>query len=524
MATVSVLVVGAGPTGLLAAAELLRRGVDCLLIDAHEQAMGWDRATVVHPRSLEIFEQLRIVEPFLAAGVRQHKVHIRSAGASLGEIDLSLCGSRYSFNMGISEEVTERILADHLLSMGGRIVRATRLVGLEEGDNGVLATLEHEGIKSEVLAQWVIGCDGHNSTVRTIAGIVEEGHDIPDPWAVFDASVHGWTESFEANYAYLDDIPVVLTSLPGGRWRVYLRPASGESDLANDALSTLRRYLPEARFEEVANPTRFQCHTKVAQRYRSGRMLLAGDAAHTCSPAQGHGMNSGLQDAFNLAWKLALVCQGHCSDRLLDSYQAERRPVAEMITESGDATDSGQMIRGPARRHQRDTAIRAAFSDPQSRHHEAVAEAELDIDYADSPIVMGDRSGPILPGQRLPDGIGILLAEGGTGRLYQLADRAGHTALVLGSRVTANAELAEVRRRVEAASDGAIIEAIISIAARPDAPSADVSLDQVAADRFGPDGVTLLVVRPDGHVGLCVVRDHAAALAAYAGLLRSGGI
>ena len=149
---------------------------------------------------------------------------------------------------------------------------------------------------------------------------------------------------------------------------------------------TLRRRsaatCPAIGFDDVANPTRFHCHTKVATRFRSGRILLAGDAAHVCSPSQGHGMNSGLQDAFNLAWKLALVCQGHCAPALLDSYEAERRPVAEMITASGDAVEHAQTVTDPAERRARDETLRAVFADPTSRHHEAIAEAELDIDYA----------------------------------------------------------------------------------------------------------------------------------------------
>jgi 2-polyprenyl-6-methoxyphenol hydroxylase-like FAD-dependent oxidoreductase len=249
--------------------------------------MGWDRATVVHPRSLEIFEQLGILEPLLAAGVKQRHAYIHADGEALGEIDLGLCGSRYPYNIGVSEEVTERILTDYLTGLGGQVTRGAKLAALAEREDGVLATIENGGTATDILARWVIGCDGHHSTVRTIAGIEQDGHDIPDPWAVFDSGVSDWPQSFEANYAYLDDIPVILTALPDKRWRVYMRPSSPQSDLVAEALSTLRRYLPGARFEAIANPTRFQCHTKVARRFRSGRILLAGDAAYTCSPAQG---------------------------------------------------------------------------------------------------------------------------------------------------------------------------------------------------------------------------------------------
>ncbi len=514
MTTVDVLVVGAGPTGLLLAAELHRRGVACLLVDAHERPMDWDRATVVHPRSLEIFESLGIVEPLLAAGVKQRRARIHAGGDVLGEIDLSLCGSRYPFNIGISEEVTEAVLTDYLVRQGGAVTRATKLVGQQDRGEGILATLDHGGVCRDILARWVVGCDGHHSAVRALTGIEQDGHDIAEPWAVFDAGIDGWAESHEANYAYLDETPIILTALPERRWRVYLRPSSPESDLVADAASTLRRYLPAARFEAVANPTRFQCHTKVAQQFRRGRVFLAGDAAHTCSPAEGHGMNSGLQDAFNLAWKLALVCHGPCSDRLLDSYHAERRPVADTVTTSGDAAENAQMVEGMEERRARDAAIRSAFADPATRHHEAVAEAELNIDYAASPIVLGDRHDLLWPGQRLPDAIPVWSAEAGAGMLHHHVNRGGHTAVLIGNSGTTGDDLIRVRDDLARAVDGRLIEATVAFTANAAVPDVGGRIEPAVANGLGVDKILLLVIRADGHVGLRADRNHAAALSA----------
>ena len=150
---------------------------------------------------------------------------------------------------------------------------------------------------------------------------------------MFDATLQGWADTYEGTFVYLETLPVILTALPGQRWRVYMRPISDESDLVADAAATLRAYLPAVSFVDVENPTRFHCHTKVAAKYRSGRVFLAGDAAHLCSPSEGHGMNCGLQDAFNLAWKLSLVHHGAADPVLLDSYEIERRPVGR----EGDA-------------------------------------------------------------------------------------------------------------------------------------------------------------------------------------------
>jgi 2-polyprenyl-6-methoxyphenol hydroxylase-like FAD-dependent oxidoreductase len=330
-ADVDVLVVGAGPTGLLLGAELWRREVTCLVVDANPEPMHWDRATVIHPGSLEMFDALGLVDRFLEEGVPQRAVRIHSDGALLGELDLAASGSTYGFNLGLSEEVTESILTDHLRGQGGDVTRDARLVGLDHHGEGVIASMEQSGAVGTVAARWLVGCDGFHSATRDLVGIGFTGTDIVAPWAVLDATCDGWNGDFEANYAYLDTTPVILTALPGRRWRIYLRPSSPTADLLADATHTLTRYEPQVRLVDVENPTRFHCHTKVAARYRAGRVLLAGDAAHVCSPAQGHGMNSGLQDAVNLGWKLALVCRGEAEPALLDSYETERRPVAVMI-------------------------------------------------------------------------------------------------------------------------------------------------------------------------------------------------
>ena len=519
---VSVLVVGAGPTGLLLAAELSRRGVKCRIIDSNPAPLHWDRATVVHPRSLEVFDSLGIIEPLLASGVKQRMAKLHSAGSVLGAIDLSICGSRYGYNLGVSEEVTESILTEYLHQQGGKVIRSTTLVELEDDDAGLVATIQRGRNMERVSVQWVVGCDGYHSSTRRLSGIEMTGHEIAEPWAVFDVTLAGWPDSYEAIYAYLDEIPVILTSLPQQRWRAYVRPSSPESDLVADAASIIKRYHPMLDFKDVSNPTRFHCHSKVAKRYRSGLVLLAGDAAHVCSPAQGHGMNSGLQDAFNLVWKLALVCQGHCSPALLDSYQAERRPVAEMIVDSGDAAERAQGERDPAGRRARDEALRAVFSDPTSRHHESVAEAELDIDYGGSPIVIGNPNEALAPGQRLPDTIEISLASGETRVLHELTFRAGHTALILGGSSLGSDKLSQLDRSIRARRNASIIEETAALATRAENGYPRARIAPAASERLGIGEVTLLVVRPDGHVGLRADHDHLEALTAYQELLVSG--
>ena len=156
----------------------------------------------------------------------------------------------------------------------------------------------------------MVGCDGFRSSVRDLACIDFLGTEVESPWAVFDAAIEGWHEEYDLTFAHLDLPTVILTPLPGRRWRVYVRPESEQAIWSarpptSSAGTTRRSPSPTSR-----DPVRFRCHSRVASRFKVGHVLLAGDAAHACSPTEGHGMNTGLQDAFNLGWKLALVCHG----------------------------------------------------------------------------------------------------------------------------------------------------------------------------------------------------------------------
>jgi 2-polyprenyl-6-methoxyphenol hydroxylase-like FAD-dependent oxidoreductase len=563
-----VLVVGAGPTGLTLAIELRRRGVDVMLIDALEAPQHWDRATVVHPRSLEVFEALGIVDEFLAAGAPQRAARLHSAGEVLVEVDFSRSGAPYAYNVGLSEEATERFLTRKLESLGGQVERSTRLLRMSQDSGGVTATVDRGGREEEVRAKWIVGCGGYHSPVREAVGIELEGHDIEDPWAVFDVTLAGREDDFETTLVYLEETMVILTPLPGHRFRVYTRPTSDDADFVAEAKAVLARYLPGQELTEIENPSRFRCHAKFATRYREGRALLAGDAAHVCSPSQGHGMNSGIGDAFNLGWKLALVCEGDADARLLDSYEIERRPVALGVIAAGEGMEDMGRFDGEEGRARRDAEVRAALSDPETVHTEAVAEAELNVSYRGSPIVMrggaegearedpsltnsgevrsgsslasvkpgggltdpepgdgfsrlgpGGRLSALEPGDRLPDLGPVRAGEGEAEvRLHELTHRTGHTliAVAIGD---GGDELARLHAQLEGlVTRSPVFDAAFALATGTDhLPYGSIHADAAAA--LGVKSLAVFAVRPDRHIGLVAEPATLADVEAYEALV-----
>jgi hypothetical protein len=286
-------------------------------------------------------------------------------------------------------------------------------------------------------------------------------------------------------------------------------------------------YAPEASFVDVENPTRFHCATKIATHYRSGSVFLAGDAAHLCSPAQGHGMNCGLQDAFNLAWKLAMVYKGDAEAGLLDSYEAERRPAAELVAHSGDEFEHALTMTDPAECATRDEAIAAMIADPTARQHEIVAETELNVVYSGSPIVIsdvdGDANGSLAAGQRLPDMVDVRGPDGLMCRLHELAHRAGHTLMLLAGPGADGSEVVDLHAALQrVAAESSVFEAAIGLSSGRDLPAAIGYLEPAAAVLLGVEGSTLLAVRPDGYIGMRAGRDHLSTLERYRTLVCAG--
>jgi len=345
---IDVLVVGDGPTGLMLANQLARRGVRSLIIDRHAEPSLQTRALGVQARTLEIYSHLGIAERALELGTRATGATLwaegrRAAHVPLGDIGRDL--SPYPFLLILGQDDNERLLGEILRARGNDVLWNTELVGMAQRTDHVLATLQRaDGSTFEVTAVWVAGCDGARSAVRSLSGIAFPGAPYEHVFYVADTRTTGTMAAGELNvYLLRNGFHLFFPMRGPDHWRVvgivppHLR---GRDDLDFDAVVPSIRDEVNASlsFRECSWFSTYRIHHRRAGRFRAGRCFLLGDAAHIHSPVGAQGMNTGLQDAYNLAWKLALVVSGQASDRLLDSYEAERIPVAKRLL---DTTDRG---------------------------------------------------------------------------------------------------------------------------------------------------------------------------------------
>jgi 2-polyprenyl-6-methoxyphenol hydroxylase-like FAD-dependent oxidoreductase len=341
-----VLVVGAGPTGLMLANQFARRGVRATIIDRHNGPSLQTRALGVQARTLEIYAHLGIVERALEWGKRATGANLwtqgrRAARVPLGDIGRDL--SPYPFLLILGQDDNERLLGEALRKWGIDVQWNTELVALRQEVDHVVATVKvSNGVERDITAAWVAGCDGAHSAVRRLNGIEFQGAPYEHVFFVADTQASGLMVPDELNvYLWPQGFHLFFPMRGSNHWRVV---GIVPPELREKADLTFDDVAPSVRAEAGAGLSFHSCtwfspyriHHRRAQRFRSGRCFLLGDAAHIHSPVGAQGMNTGLQDAYNLAWKLALVVSGRASETLLDSYADERVPVAEQLLSTTD--------------------------------------------------------------------------------------------------------------------------------------------------------------------------------------------
>lgn len=334
--TTDVLIVGAGPTGLTLATSLARDGHDVTIVDNQAEGDNTSRAAVVHARTLEALESVGVAERLAAQGIHASRFTIRDRDRVLVPVPFGQLPTDYPYTLMVSQAVTEAVLLERLAEFGRRVLRPHTVTALDQDADGVTVTFS-DG--AQVRAAYVVGTDGMHSIVREQAGIAFDGAAYAESFTLADVRLSGGVPADEVVLYFSPAGSMVVAPLPGGVHRIVATvdeaPKEPDAAFAQNLLDTRGPAAERAEVHEVIWGSRFRIHHRVAATYRSGRVLVAGDAAHVHSPAGGQGMNAGITDAIALGGALHGVLTGGSPD-LLDDYGRNRRPVAEHVVKLAD--------------------------------------------------------------------------------------------------------------------------------------------------------------------------------------------
>jgi 2-polyprenyl-6-methoxyphenol hydroxylase-like FAD-dependent oxidoreductase len=514
MPTTEVLIAGAGPIGLTTAIELSRRGIDCRIIDPLLEPPQYAKAVGIQPRTAEVFEGMGVLRQVLDAAIQMRGQVVYVNGVKAGVMEIATPVDVPFGFISLPQYETERILRDQLFSLGKTVERGIGLAGFTQDDDGVDAVLTNG---ETVRAQYLVGCDGAHSIVRKTLGCTFEGGAFEESYMLGDVEVEGdWSQprgwgirSMHQTDGVTDDL-LVCIPLPGHRrYRMSMlvpddllqatKPAEDKIEHGfggakkpelHHIQAVLDRLSPEPitatnlRWSSV-----FRISHRIVDSYGRGRAFIAGDAAHIHPPTGAQGMNTGIQDAHNLAWKLALAVKGNAAEGLLATYDFERRPIGEEVV--------GRTVRAARE------GIGAGETDPD---YIIRREAQLLIDYSGSPIVAKSPDAEPLPraGSRAPDAVGLTRdMVNGTFRLFTQLGRVRHTVLVYAD----GSPLDVLESLAAAAVSAAHGEMDVYLVAAPNADVGDTILplindsDGDFARMYSAADRSVFVVRPDGYLG-----------------------
>ncbi|MFI6446539.1 FAD-dependent monooxygenase [Kitasatospora sp. NPDC050543] len=488
---IEVLIVGAGPTGLTLACDLARRGVRALLVDRAAALFPGSRGKGLQPRTQEAFHDLGVIDAVHAAGAPYPLMAGWEDGERTGEWALFERGTPgpttpYAETWMLPQWRTQEILHARLLELGGTVGFGIAVTDVRQHPDRVEAALtDTDGTARTVTARYLVAADGGRSTVRRAMGIAMIGEEVdPRPALVADVRIDGLDRDNWHIWPKAPGGALLLCPMPSSAdFQLFAQFEEGEPDTSADAVGALiaaRTHLPRSSVREVRWASDFRPRAALAERFRLGRVFLAGDAAHIHSPAGGQGLNTSVQDAYNLGWKLGQVLRHGADPELLDSYEQERLPVAEGVlgisTRLHRAGGSGQgLVSTGAARRGEDTD-------------------QLGIGYPDSPLTVEARgatraaeatvAGALRAGGRAPDAP-YTGADGTARHLFEFFRGTHFTLLAVGCELPPTSALPPGLR-----------------ALRP--------TGRVAAEAYGRG---LFVIRPDGYVGLAT--DDPADLPGY---------
>lgn len=522
-----ILIVGAGPTGLMLANQLGRRGIRATIIDRHSGPAQQTRAMAVQARTLEIYARLGIIDEALALGFPAGGANLWANGRWTARIPLGDIGrelSPYPFVLMLGQDDNERIMGARLRDWDVDVQWNTELIALRQLADRVEVTLRQpDGSTRELEAAWVAGCDGARSAVREFSGIGFPGAPYEQVFFVADTVATGPMKPGELNvYLWRNGFHLFFPMRGTDRWRVIgilPRHLRSHEDLAfEEVIPAIRQEAGTAlEFHHCSWLSTYRIHHRAAERFRDRRCFLLGDAAHIHSPVGAQGMNTGLQDAYNLAWKLALVLGGRADAGLLDSYEQERLPVARRLLQTTDQVFtlvvSDSRIASLLRTRVMARLAAAAMTIGAVRRLAFRTISQTGVRYPRSPLSRthaGLRNGAPVAGDRFPWLRLKLRASGAADDLYRQLDDLHFHLLVFGQPVPAGT--------------AAGYADLVQIHAVP--ADADNERELARARIAGP---AYYLLRPDGYVGLAGTELDTGAVSGYlAGrhlrAVRDGGV
>jgi 2-polyprenyl-6-methoxyphenol hydroxylase-like FAD-dependent oxidoreductase len=416
--TTDVLIAGAGPVGLTMASEMARYGMTVRIIDKNDQRTDKSKALVLWPRTLELMDRMgpRCTQSFIDCGLKAKGANVLSGREEIASVDLTEIESPHNFVLMIPQSDTERLLEEHLGTFGVKAERELELKQFKTTADGVSCTLLHsDGREESADASWLIGCDGAHSTVRHQLGMEFHGSTLLSDFVLADIHLSGFSKPPAIDIYWHAEGVLAVFPLHGTRYRVIadMGESSGSIGEGNRPAPTLEDV---QRILDVRGPggvkasdpvwlSSFSINERKVSDYRAGRVFLAGDAAHVHSPAGGQGMNTGMHDACNLAWKLALVQRGVCApEPMLASYSAERSAIAKLVLEATGKATTMAMMKGGIKQSIRNHLASLLFGFTPVKHTMANILSEVSIAYSDSPLNAPSahvHGGPE-PGKRAP--------------------------------------------------------------------------------------------------------------------------
>jgi len=415
-----VLVVGAGPVGLAAALGLVLEGINVRIIDKLPIPTNQSRAAIVHARTIEHLQRIGVVDDFLEIGVKVHGVSVYGPGRKLlFSPSLDHIASPFPYMLGLEQFKTEEILTARLAKRGVTIERSVELVSFKDTGDHVSVQLRHaDGTEEQTDVPWLIGGDGGHSTVRAGLGLHLEGATMDATWITADVKIRWDRDPGQAIAALTQDGIVFIAAMNEDRWRVIVNTPGMTKEQAaaatyDDVEAAVKKRLEtDLSFYDGVWISSFGINTRMARTMNIGRVFLCGDAAHVHSPVGGQGMNTGIQDALNLAWKLALVTKGQAKRELLDSFNAERHKNAENLLKGVGVGTKMAGLRNPVAIELRNHFVHL-IGNLALIHFMPRVVAMLNVGYPESPIVAESHvswhsRGP-RAGERAPAAHGLLV-------------------------------------------------------------------------------------------------------------------